>query len=135
MIDTVLKNTLVPLVLRAGLAVIFIYHGLGKVNADTNWGSAWNPALPTYQQILVAWGELLGGAALAIGFLTRLAALGIIAIMAGAIATVHWEHGFGLKDMGYEYNFALIVMAAALVLLGGGVISVDRFLWGRRPRP
>ena len=87
------------------------------------------------QQALVAWGELLGGAALAVGFLTRLAALGIIAIMAGAIATVHWEQGFALHAVegpagpmpaGFEYNFALIVMCLAVVLLGGGTLAVDR---------
>jgi putative oxidoreductase len=132
MFDTVLKGTLGPLVLRIGLAVIFIYHGLGKVNADTNWGSAWNPGLPPYQQVAVAWGELLGGAALAVGFLTRLAALGIIAIMAGAIYTVHGQNGFALVNpsqpgkLGFEYNFALIVMSLALVLLGGGTLAVDR---------
>lgn len=135
MLDQVCKNTLVPLVLRFGLAVIFIYHGLGKVNADTGWGSAWHPNLPTAQQIPVAWGELLGGVALALGFLTRLAAVGIIIIMAGAILTVHGSHGFGLQNQGYEYNFALITLCLGVVLLGGGTVAVDRFIFQGRLRP
>src|SRR6516164_10730166 len=102
MLDAICKNTLVPLILRLGLAAIFVFHGLGKVNADTNWGSNWNANLPVSQQIPVAWGELIGGVALGVGFLTRLAALGIIGIMAGAIATVHWDRGFGLQDGGFE---------------------------------
>jgi putative oxidoreductase len=133
MLDTLCKNTLVPLILRLGLAVIFIFHGLGKVNADTDWGTNWNPSLPLYQQVLVAWGELVGGAALGLGFLTRLAALGIIAIMAGAIATIHGERGFSAQDQGYEYNFAIIVMCAAVLLMGGGTLAADRvFFRGRR---
>jgi putative oxidoreductase len=133
-LDSALKNTLVPLVLRVGLAVIFIFHGLGKVNENTDWGSNWNAGLPVAQQIAVAWGELLGGVALVIGFLTRIAALGIIAIMAGAIATVHGPKGFSLQDGGYEYNFALIVIAAAVVLLGPGTLAVDRIFHVRTRR-
>src|SRR5262249_26472537 len=87
MFDTFAKNTLVPLILRAGLAVIFVFHGLGKVNAETEWGWSWHPggqdAMAGPLQMAVAWGELVGGIALGLGLLTRLAALGIAAIMAG----------------------------------------------------
>lgn len=82
-------------------------------------------------QLAVAWGELIGGIALAAGFLTRLAALGIIAIMAGAIAIVHGPHGFSLPK-GYEYNFALISMCLCLVLGGPGPFAVDRIFRFRR---
>jgi putative oxidoreductase len=85
------------------------------------------------QQVLVAWGQLLGGIAMLLGILTRLAALGLIVIMAGAIATVHWSHGFALvKDGayngGYEYNVALITICLVLMLTGGGAVAVDRWL-------
>src|SRR5260221_9968921 len=94
------KNTLVPLLLRLSLAAIFIFHGLALVGGPENgWGANWmkaGEAPPPPVQLAVAWGELVGGIALAVGFLTRLAAIGIIAIMAGAIATVHWQHGFDI---------------------------------------
>src|SRR5262249_44448100 len=98
MFDTLAKNTLGPLILRVALGVIFIYHGLGKVNAATEWGATWeqkaNPNNPNphpgHLQMAFAWGELIGGFALALGLLTRLAALGIIALMVGAIYEVHW---------------------------------------------
>jgi putative oxidoreductase len=139
MFDAFAKNALVPLVLRFALAVTFIYHGQEKVLGQTNeWGSAWmkakpgeDPLLPTPAQLGVAWGELLGGAALALGFLTRLAALGIIVIMAGAIHMYHGVKGFSLADGGYEYNFAIIAMCLALILSGGGTFSMDRLLWRR----
>jgi putative oxidoreductase len=130
MFTTFSKNVLVPLLLRLALAVIFIYHGLDKVWSDGNQGGAnWYKAPdapPGVVQLVIAWGELLGGAALGLGFLTRLAALGIIAIMIGAIVTVTWQNGFDNTKHGFEYNFAIIVMCVCLVLSGPGPIAVDR---------
>jgi putative oxidoreductase len=85
-------------------------------------------------QLLVAWGELLGGIALLLGILTRWAALGLIIIQIGAIYMVTWAQGFSsLQGGGYGYNVALIAMLLALVLLGGGAYAVDRLLpWGRK---
>jgi putative oxidoreductase len=135
MFDTFAKNTLGPLILRCGLAVIFVYHGLGKVNAETDWGATWAQKMPdpphATVQMAVAWGELVGGIALGLGLLTRLAALGIAAIMAGAIATIHWEHGFPLPH-GFEYNFAIIVMCAAILVMGPGNMAIDRVVFRRR---
>jgi putative oxidoreductase len=130
MLDAVMKNTVAPLLLRLCLAAVFIYHGMDLVGKSG--GTAWNPGMPVAQQVAVAWGELLGGIAMLLGFLTRLAAVGLIVIMAGAIATVHWEHGFALP-MGYEYNVVLIGICLVLLLSGGGTIAADR--WFRlRPK-
>jgi len=80
-------------------------------------------------QVAVAWGELLGGIALVLGLFTRLSALGALIIQAGAIATVTWARGFaGAQGGGYEYNLALIAICLALVISGGGRLSVDRLL-------
>jgi putative oxidoreductase len=144
MFSTFAKNALVPLLLRLTLATIFIYHGLDLVygldlaggrDPDKEWGAHWDKrpdAPPAPVQLAVAWGELLGGIALAFGFLTRLAALGIIAIMAGAIATVHWPNGFDIRQGGFEYNFAIIMMCVCLILGGPGPFAVDRFFGFRR---
>jgi uncharacterized membrane protein YphA (DoxX/SURF4 family) len=79
-------------------------------------------------QYAVAWGELLGGVALLVGLLTRVAALGLIVIQVGAIWTVTGLHGFSVaQGGGYEYNLALIAMCLALVVMGGGTCAVDRF--------
>jgi putative oxidoreductase len=140
MFDALIKNTVAPLVLRLALAAIFIFHGFHKVHDEGNeWGAAWlKMSLPNSSeppgkpmQLAVAWGELVGGAALAIGFLTRLAAVGIIALMAGTIATVHWPN-FNVHDNGFEYNMLIIAACAVLVLTGPGHIAVDRFLRLRR---
>jgi putative oxidoreductase len=137
MFNNLVTASLVPLVLRLGLAVVFIYHGLEKVTGpETRLGLAWAskmkdpPAAPV--QAAVAWGELLGGVAVAVGFLTRLAAAGLAAIMVGAIVTVHGPHGFSLAAGGFEYNFVLLVVCAALILAGPGTFAVDRFVRLRR---
>ena len=130
MFDAVAKNTLAPLVLRLALAAIFTYHGALLVQQD--WGTKALPDQPVAVQIAVAWGELIGGIAMLLGFLTRLAALGLIGIMAGAIARVHWEHGFNIVKGGYEYNMLIIVVCIALILTGPGSVAVDRFFHLRR---
>jgi putative oxidoreductase len=134
MLETLTRGTLVPLLLRFGLAVIFIYHGLDLVRQD--WGIGWAAnkpdAPPEVVQALVAWGELVGGIAMALGFLTRLAAVGLAVIMIGAVATVHWPNGFDIRKGGYEYNFAILVICAAVFLLGPGTLAVDRVFRFRR---
>jgi uncharacterized membrane protein YphA (DoxX/SURF4 family) len=84
-------------------------------------------------QLAVAWGELLGGIALLIGFLVRLACLGLIAIQVGAIFTVTWARGFSLAvGGGYEYNIVLIAACLTLLCLGSGPLSLSGLLKRRR---
>jgi putative oxidoreductase len=142
MFDLFIKNTLAPLLLRLALAAIFIFHGLNLVGGEGNeWGAACMNKMaaekgieppPAPAQMAVAWGQLIGGIALAIGLLTRLAALGIIVIMAGAIALVHLPNGFDITKGGYEYNMLIIVACVILVLGGPGIVAVDRFFRFRR---
>jgi putative oxidoreductase len=138
MLEGVAARTFAPLLLRAALAAVFIYHGLEKVHPDTGYGLRWAetmgsaapPVLTSAPplQILVAWGELLGGVAVALGILTRWAALGLLIIMCGAIFTYSGHHGFSAVGQGYEYNFVLILVCAALILAGPGTFSLDRVI-------
>jgi putative oxidoreductase len=134
MVSAFCQTAVVPLLLRFGLAAVFVFHGLQLTAADNEYGRAWmkgpGAQRPEVQQA-VAWGELAGGIALAVGFLTRLAAAGLIVIMGGAIALVHGKFGFDIQKHGYEYNVVLIVMCVCLVLGGAGPFAVDR-LWARR---
>jgi putative oxidoreductase len=135
MFDNVAKNTLGPLILRLTLAAIFIYHGQLLVSKDKEWGAKWmDPKMnqPPAVQMAVAWGELVGGVAMALGLLTRLAALGLIVIMAGAIYQVHLKNGFDIRNGGYEYNVAIIAMCLALVLTGPGRLALDHVFFRRR---
>ncbi len=114
--------------LRIGLGVVFTYHGFGKVFGDgVGLGSSWNPhGMPALMQVLVSWGEFVGGIAFLVGFLTQFAALGISIIMIGAIVTVHGANGFSSMNQGYEYNFVLIMMCLALISTGSGPMAIDK---------
>src|SRR5262245_35115865 len=105
MFDALAKNTLTPLILRLGLAVMFVIVGLGKVNPEKNWGANWaGDAFPGVVQILVAWGELIGGLAIGLGLLTRLAALGLMIIMIGAIVTATGPYFMTDEGKGFHEN-------------------------------
>jgi putative oxidoreductase len=134
MLESAGIRTFAPICLRFALAAVFIFHGLEKVEPKSSYGWAWAeannmpnpPAHPL--QLAVAWGELLGGAACALGLFTRVAAVGLALIMVGAIVTVTGPMGFSLMKNGYEYNLVLILVCAALFLLGPGTLSLDRVI-------
>jgi putative oxidoreductase len=124
------------LVIRVTLGVIFFAHGAQKVlgwfggyglKGTTQYLTSVGIPLPV--AYLVCFFELFGGVGLVFGLFTRLAAL--------AIAIVHWQHGFFLnwsltpgKGHGYEANLALLAMAVACLIAGGGAWSLDRLLLG-----
>jgi putative oxidoreductase len=72
--------------------------------------------------------EAGGGALLALGALTPVAASLITGTMITAIRKVHFAKGPWNTQGGYEFNLALIAGAAALVDCGPGAPSVDRAL-------
>lgn len=135
------------LVVRLGLGVIFVAHGAQKL---FGWfgGHGLRGTIAYFRQalgipapasVVAALLEFGGGVCLLLGFLARPAALGILIVMAVAIAKVHAPHGFFLnfaltpgKGHGYEFNLALIAMALSILLGGAGMLSVDRALvaWG-----
>ncbi|HEU4537695.1 MAG TPA: hypothetical protein VFS00_26425, partial [Polyangiaceae bacterium] len=59
---------------------------------------------------------------------------GIVAVMAGAIATAHAPHGFFMNwfgnqaGEGFEYHLLVIGIAGVLVATGAGRASVDAWL-------
>jgi putative oxidoreductase len=130
------------LVIRVVLGIIFFAHGAQKVFGWFGGSGLRNTVqyltstgLPPLIAYLVCFFELLGGIGLILGLLTRLAALAVIVVMVGAIAKVHWQHGFFLnwsltpgKGHGYEANLAFLAMAVACLIAGGGVLSLDRLL-------
>jgi putative oxidoreductase len=73
-------------------------------------------------------GETAGGALLALGFLTPVAAAILIAVMVAAVATVHGRKGIWSTDGGYEYNLVLVAAAFALAAVGPGAWSLDSAL-------
>jgi putative oxidoreductase len=132
---------LASLILRAGMAVVFIYHGLDKILHDSTWGANWmhkwfNVSADTFEtpalnaiQLAIAWGEVLGGGALGVGLLTRLAAFCLIILQGGAAGFAYSYTAFSMsKGGGPEYNFVLMTVCLTLIVLGPGRLALDRFL-------
>lgn len=71
--------------------------------------------------------ELVGGVALAVGLLTRPAALLGAINMAVASYKAHWKNGF-YGQGGFEFPLLLGVAALTVSLTGPGAISVDHVL-------
>jgi putative oxidoreductase len=129
-------------VIRVVLGVIFFAHGAQKVlgwfggyGLKGTTGYFTSIGLPLPIAYLVCFFEFLGGIGLVLGLLTRPAALAVAIDMVGAIVTVHWANGFFInwemkpgKGHGFEANLALLAMAVACLIAGGGTLSIDRAL-------
>jgi putative oxidoreductase len=72
--------------------------------------------------------ETLGGAGIALGALTPIAAASLIGTMVTAIRTVHLKNGFWSTGGGYEFNLTLIAALLLIVDGGPGALSVDGVL-------
>jgi putative oxidoreductase len=72
--------------------------------------------------------EAGGGAAIALGLATPLAASTLTATMLTAIHRVHLKNGPWLTGGGYEYNLVLIAAVLGLAETGPGKLSVDHAL-------
>src|ERR1700716_1812954 len=129
---------IVPLVLRLTLAVVMFAHGaqktlgwFGGYGLRGTLDSLRKSGVPSPIALLAIMAEFLGPLGLAVGLLTRVAALGIAAVMLGAILTVHRQHGFFMnwygneQGEGFEYQVLAIGLAVALVLNAAGLWSVD----------
>lgn len=104
-----------PLMLRLGLAIVFILQG-GQ--AISRMGRS-----PSVESIVVLVVMLLGGLFCLIGFLTRWAAFGLAAMVLYRMID---GPGFrALYDWDYQVFFACFMMSAALYGLGGGKYSLD----------
>ena len=131
------KEDFASLVLRLGVATIILWDGFVKI--ASRGGAAWDPHFATGLNLVVTWGEVVFGLALAIGLCTRLSAVVIAGIMVGAIFLVsknlpdvspgvgNLATAFSVKYVGYEYflNFVVTMICLALAIQGGGRLAVD----------
>ena len=116
--------------LRVSLGAMWISHALLKVVVFTLPGTVaffeqvgfWGPLA----YVVIA-AELVGGAAILLGFHGRAVSAALIPIMAGALMT-HLPNGwvFSAAGGGWEYPAFLILASAVHALLGDGAYALTR---------
>ena len=78
--------------------------------------------------------EFMGGLGLIVGFLSRIAAFGIVCVMLVAIFRVHLVNGFFMnwagdqKGEGFEFHILAIGIGLSILIRGAGALSLDRAL-------
>jgi uncharacterized membrane protein YphA (DoxX/SURF4 family) len=83
---------------------------------------------------VVAMVHIAGGFLLAIGLITRLAALIQVPILMGAVFFVHLQQGLFTKAQNLEFVILVLFLLLVFVVYGGGRLSIDHVLEKRRPR-
>lgn len=129
------------LVLRVVVGLLLVGHGarrlFGWFGGRGLAGTAryfrsvgyWPPKFMTSFAITA---EIVGGAALAAGFMTPLAAAVVIGAMVNAVA-VHWRNGLWAGNNGFEYPLVIATAAATLAFTGAGPVSLDARVGLGRP--
>ena len=135
-------NDIATAVLRLVVGVIFFAHGAQKM---LGWFGGYGFSgtmgfftgvlhIPAIFAFLAIAAEFFGGLGLILGFLTRIAAFGILSNMVVAIAMVHSQFGFFMnwtgaqKGEGYEYHLLVLATTVLLIIRGAGAASFDRLL-------
>lgn len=117
-----------PVALRLGVGLNFMWFGNKKISRGSESFAEQLADLGVASPMLFTWlviiAELIGGALLVAGLLTRLTTLPLIVTMIGSIYLVKAE--LGMPDAGID--IALLAGLVALLLAGPGAYSVDRLV-------
>lgn len=129
----------VTLLLRLTLGLVMFPHGAQKA---LGWFGGYGFSgtmqfftqqahIPALFAFLAITAEFAGSLGLLSGFLTRIAAFGILCNMVVAVLTTHLANGFFMnwfgnqKGEGFEYHILAGALALAIIIRGGGAGSVD----------
>lgn len=128
---------------RLALGSTMLYHGASKLRGEGPQQTA-----QMFEQLGIrparTWAlatglaETFAGVAAILGVATRPAAVAVLITQAVAIARVHGPKGFDVMHGGFEYNLALMALAAGLLVEGPGRMSaheaIEHTVEGRGPR-
>ena len=136
------ESDITPTIARVVAGVVMFPHGAQKV---LGWFGGYGFSgtygyltaqlgVPGPFAVLAILTEFFGALALIAGLGSRIAALGIAAVMVVAIATVHVPFGFFMNwtgsqaGEGFEFHLLLLALVAIVVVKGGGKGALDRVL-------
>ena len=122
------------LLLRVLIGLTFAAHGYGKffkggkIPGTAGWFDSMGMRPGKVHALAAATTEMASGIMLALGLLTPLAAMAMVAVMVVAGYTVHRENGFFIVGEGWEYTFVVAVIAVAVATVGPGEYSLDEVI-------
>jgi putative oxidoreductase len=129
------KISLVTMLMRVVLGILFVVHGYSKFqmglgNVAASFESAGTPGFLAY---IAGPLELFGGIFLILGLFTRYVCVLFIIMLIGAFVTMKWSLGLlGNGQMtGYELDLAYLMVVVYLMVAGATKLSIDQFLFGR----
>jgi putative oxidoreductase len=117
------------LFLRVWVGANFVAHGYPKIGKNRQQTLQWTrslgvPIVLTYLAIIL---EFFGGLSLIVGFLVPIVGFFIALEMGGAIILKKTKMKAPyMGQNSYEIDIAYLMLGLALVVLGGGVLSIDR---------
>jgi len=131
-------NSLGFLILRLAIGTMLIHHGFEKLDNIENFAEAFVKPIhlpfPIFMSYIAAFSEIGGSWLLITGLGTRFGAMAILGTMSIAIYHAILINGFNI------YLLELLTVywggAAALVLNGGGMFSIDHLIklsYGKLP--
>jgi len=134
-------NSPAQLFIRLALGIVMFPHGAQKVlgwfggpGMTKTFQAFAGMGFPTWSVAALMVVEFLGAVLLVFGFLTRLWAVGIGASITICMFLSHVQNGFFMnwfgqqQGEGFEYHLLVIGICLALLIKGGGALSVDRQL-------
>jgi putative oxidoreductase len=140
-------NSPAQFLIRLALGVVIFPHGMQKVfgwfggpgySATVTAFSAMG--FPLWAIMLLMVSEVFGSLLLVLGLFTRVWALAIGTAIAVCLKMNHLQYGFFMnwfgqqQGEGYEYHLLVLGIALALVVRGGGMLSLDRIFARDRRR-
>ncbi len=124
---------LVLLVMRLAIGLMIMAHGYnhiwrgGKIQGTAGWFASMGMKPGIVHAWMASIVELGSGTLLLVGFLTPLAAAGVMGIVLVALVTAHRKNGFFIFKPGQGWEYVAFIAAMCLVLgtLGAGEWSID----------
>jgi putative oxidoreductase len=122
---------LAPLLGRLAVGLLFLSTGWGKVHSIpkvTHFFEELGIPAPGLNAVVVAYSELVCGALLVVGLVTRIATVPLIVSMCVAILTAKRGDLHGIFDLVGFDEFTYLVVLLMIAIIGPGEVSADNLL-------
>ena len=123
------------LAIRVIIAYEFFDAGLEKLKGE-NWFAQIQGQFPfpfnyvptDVSWFMATWSEIIGSAAILIGFATRFSALSLIILDLVAWYSVHADSGYNVCSNGFKLPLMYLILLLPLFFMGPGKASIDHFI-------